>query len=255
MHPKTRKRRHFKDLEMCRHHNVYIQNDFNSGCSFKFEIVEEFDTISKMICEELYQISQALDDPLCYNIGIGAIGGDNLTRNPDRESIINRIKTAVNCNNKKLSADERKKLYGRSGKYNGMCGKKHADATKLIISNKNKGRRFKGRPKSAEHRHKMSINAKLRTGCKNPFFGKTHTEATKNKLRLANAGKLPVNALSVSIYGIVYRSITHAATCLGLAVTVVRWRVKSKNPKFKDWYFITECPECIESVPRTKKEQ
>lgn len=41
---------------------------------------------------------------------------------------------------------------------------------------------------SQETLQKMSINAKLRVGNKNPFYGKKHSKETKNKISAANSG-------------------------------------------------------------------
>lgn len=47
---------------------------------------------------------------------------------------------------------------------------------------------FSGVPKSSEHRQKLSEWAKTRTGEKNPFYGKKHTEEVKEHLRKINLG-------------------------------------------------------------------
>ena len=53
----------------------------------------------------------------------------------------------------------------------------------------------KGKPKSAEHRKKLSDIASKRTGEKNSFFGKHFSEESKELLREAKAQKLsPINA-------------------------------------------------------------
>lgn len=47
---------------------------------------------------------------------------------------------------------------------------------------------FSGVPKSSEHRQKLSEWAKTRTGEKNSFYGKKHTEEVKEHLRKINLG-------------------------------------------------------------------
>lgn len=151
---------------------------------------------------------------------------------------------------------ERKEKYGKVGKANGMFGRTHTAATRARISKLNKGRKLGPRgPFSKEHRAKISANAKLRIGKKNPFYGRNHTEETRSRLSKARIGTKPSNSLRISINGVIYESFTDAGRQLGLNTTVVRWRVMSKNPKYVEWRFVDECPENIESVPRTKKEQ
>lgn len=59
----------------------------------------------------------------------------------------------------------------------------------------NRSLALKGKPKSDEHKAKMSIIASKRTGEKNSFFGKHFSEESKELLREAKAKKLsPINA-------------------------------------------------------------
>ena len=83
----------------------------------------------------------------------------------------------------------------------GVRGYHHTDETKQKLSKitlDNKDRIFTkeraekisfalmGRPKSVEHRAKISEIAKLRTGDKNPFYGKHHSDTTKEKIGKTN---------------------------------------------------------------------
>ena len=61
---------------------------------------------------------------------------------------------------------------------------------------------------------KESEYAKQRTGSKNSFYGKHHTEETKRKISLANKNRIPTNAYKVKIDGIIYDSLTEVSAYL-----------------------------------------
>jgi hypothetical protein len=50
-------------------------------------------------------------------------------------------------------------------------------------------------------------------------------------------GKKPVNRRPVIIDNINFDSLSDASKALNLNVTVVLWRIKSKNKKFESWKF------------------
>lgn len=98
--------------------------------------------------------------------------------------------------NRKLWSDK------TSGENNGMFGKKHTPEARKKMSNA-----VKERCENPEHRERISAAArkkfednpelkrnlseaaKKRTGKKNPFYGKKHTQETKDAISTANTGK------------------------------------------------------------------
>ena len=80
----------------------------------------------------------------------------------------------------------------------------------------------------------------------NPMFWYTHTEESREKMRLANKGKpkseehrkklseaskgiKPSNSKRVEIDGVIYESISDAAIKTGINMSTLRNRIKSKN--------------------------
>ena len=95
----------------------------------------------------------------------------------------------------------------------------------------------KGKKASEETRQKFSKIAKNRIGEKNPFFGKHHTEESKEKIREKRCGIIPTNAKEIIIDDITYISIAEAGRQLSICGTTILWRLNSKNPKFNNYKY------------------
>lgn len=89
----------------------------------------------------------------------------------------------------------------------------------------------KGKKRSEKTKELMSI-AKI--GINNSFFGKSHSDETKEVMR-QNSG----TAVKIIIEGVTYRSISFAAKCFDLTTAIVLWRLKSEKLEWKDWFRLT----------------
>ena len=112
-----------------------------------------------------------------------------------------------------LTEEERSKIYGRSGKENGNFGNRWNDEQKINMRQKMKmffethesyrtgktNTELFGEEISSKISMILSEVASARTGEKNPFYGKHHTEKTKETLRAINKGKKPVNTKKIKI--------------------------------------------------------
>jgi len=239
--------RHINDLKNNKHVNIHLQRVFNKyGIEkFNFSIIEECNVETLLIREQYY-----LDlNKNGFNIGKNASGGDNLTNNPNKEDIILKIKNTVNSKIVNMSDEERKEKWSRGyGSDNPNYGNTWSEEMKLHNSSINKGKipfnkgksniELYGDKKAKEISEIISNNAKERIGDKNPFFGRNHTEESKNKIREKRLGKKPTNRIKLSVNDKVYHSYQDASNELGLPVVTIRWRCLSNNPKFSNYFLI-----------------
>ncbi|MFR2056522.1 MAG: NUMOD3 domain-containing DNA-binding protein [Streptococcus salivarius] len=172
----TRKRKHFWELKNNRHSNEKLQRDYNvfGASAFEVEILEELKYATKKegFKKEVFYIGKynSCDDG--YNMSYGA-DGSNLSQITDdtREK-------------------HRQEMLGNTY----WLGRKHTEETKKKIGDVHRGKTVK-----ASTRKKLSEKAKEKTGEKNPFYGKQHTDGTKQKLREARSKNVDVLRQVLSI--------------------------------------------------------
>lgn len=154
---------------------MYLQRAVNKyGIeSFIFFIVAE--TFGKTI-KELHLIEQNYIDARTNLYNIGSVGGgDNITNHPNREEIINRMSETVNANISSMSIEERNIKWGKSGQLNGRY--KHGKSMKSVCPI------CKTNNMSPGAKSCKSCVVYDRTGEKNSFYGKKHSEETIKKLK------------------------------------------------------------------------
>lgn len=84
---------------------------------------------------------------------------------------------------------------------------------------------------------KVSNSAKKRVGELNPFYGKKHSDKTKEILREKSTSRVnKVQRDPIIINGILYDSMTIASEITGVHITTISFRVNSKKEIFKNWY-------------------
>jgi group I intron endonuclease len=240
--------RHFKELRENRHHCKPLQELWNGGKVHL--VISEYATESR---EEAYLLEQDiidrhLESPFLLNIGMGVRGGDNLSRNPNREAILAQIKKSLIEKLESLTLIEKRQIYGQPGAKNGMYGRTHTPEVRAKLAEQHRGNTYNlGLKRSAEQRKVISDFAKTRTGAKNPFFGKQHSDESKRlnsekaKERVAN-GFIPGNARKVEVNGVEYVSLTEASRILNIAPTLMVYRIKSDKEKYSSYKYVTEMP-------------
>ena len=93
-----------------------------------------------------------------------------------------------------------------------------------------KGKTFEevfGEEKSKELRQKISENASKRIGEKNPFYGRHHSEKTKDTIRQKRLGKKNVAcSKKILVDNVIYESVDDCATKLGIKFSTVAYRCR-----------------------------
>lgn len=224
---------HLCNLKANRHHSIILQRCFNKyGVnSIKFDILELCDH-DKLIEREQYYVD--LIKPDC-NIGVCTDGGDNISNHPNKAEIVMKIQNA-SINRFKTMPKKEKELLSKNmlGSKNPNYGNKWTKEQKEKAS-KTWQDKYKngykspslGKKLSKKHKKLISIAASKRVKEKNPFYGKTHSKESKNKMRIKMLGKLPINTMKVIIDGIIYKSASDAARILGITAATVLNRCRS----------------------------
>lgn len=212
---------HIGKLRKNLHENVILQRAWNKYReeNFIFEVMEECEKQSLLKIEQLY-----LDLNPKYNIGLKASGGDNISKNPKKNDIIKTMKENLGKTISLMSKEERKEKYSRP---------------------KDKNPNWKGGKTLCKCGNNKSYKAKTCIKCKdvsgenNSFFEKKHSEKTKKKIAKKRIGKYFGNQnYPVIINGIKYGSAGQASKKLKIPMVTIRWRILSKNPKFKEYKYL-----------------
>lgn len=199
-----------KDLKKKNHHCLYLQRawDKYGEENFDFIIYKRFETEEESIALEQYIIDNY--KKYLYNVSNYAKGGgDLISNNPNKEMIISkRTKTQLK-NMSKMTKEERAEKYGLKGSLNGLYGKSRTPEFKKKLSEIKKGQIPYNKNKKLEEivgeeraliiKEEMSKKAKERKGSLNPFYGKKHSNKTKQKIRESRLGNLPTNSRKVEI--------------------------------------------------------
>ena len=251
-------RQHVNDLNNQSHVNIFLQRAWNKNGSSNFELQIVFvsDGYSR---DELFKLEQqylnSLDNKV-YNLSKVAKGGDNLTYHPNREEIIAQMSASMIERYASMTKEERTRISEEwCGANNPMFGKTHSEEARKKITDKNneywaehdhpiKGMKWEdvfGEDETARRKDILSEIASQKTGEKNPFYGKCHTEETKQKISEARKGTYHgTQNIPIIVEGIHYESLSCASKALNIPRATIRWRVLSENPKFDSYQYFNE---------------
>lgn len=248
---KNRKAQHFRTLKNGTHHCIFLQRAYNKHKehSFSIEVVETFDREEE--CREFEQ--KFLDEHYdsLYNTSKNSSGGDLISYHPDKERICAQISETLKTKISFLTELERKDRFANIGCKNGMYGKNHSDKTKSLISkiilsrnsilpNKLKGKTFEdiyGEEVAKIKRENLSKKAKTRTGDKNSFYGKKHSEETRKRMSEKAKNRKTFYSKKVCVNGKIYNSCKQASEDLNISSSLLCHRIRSDNEKYKDYFY------------------
>ena len=223
--------RHKYDLKRNKHHNIYLQRSYNKyGIeNFKFEIIEECNILDIKSIEQKYLdniFSDKERENKYFNLSMGSLGGDNLTNNPNRLEIIEKIKIGViNRLNNESEEDKLKRIENSKGDKNPNW-KGGISTNNCLYCDKIIG-----------YGHTYCIKCVPKGGENNSFYNKKHTQKSKDKIALKRKGIKPKNITPVIINDILYESLKDASDKLNIHVATIRHRVISKNIKFNNYKY------------------
>ena len=225
--------------------------------TFKFIVLETFkniDHIELLKIEKFYQVEfDAINSNEFVNASYannpGFCGDVTKRLSPLAEEMRKlKIKQSINTLMLDLGEDGRKEKYAKHGDANPNFGNRWSDKMKeearlrqLGKEPTNKGKTYEeylGKDYANELKANLSKLASERTGERNSFYGKRHSNETKKKLSDARKGKKPSNIKKVSISGKNYEGLNDASNATGIKATTIWYRIKSKNKKFKDYKYV-----------------
>jgi group I intron endonuclease len=251
--------RHKNDLLKNKHNNAHLQREYNNytlDC-FTFEVIEitcksDLKVIEQNYLNKIFETDNY--NKKYYNVSKNSSGGDNLTQNPNREKIIEKIKIGTIERFKNETEIEKKiRIESKQGQNNPNYGNKWSVEKRKRMSNHRKGleSKLKGKThveihgpyKSIELKNKHSEHMKgLLIGDRNGFYGKKHTEENLKFFSESQKGKPTKGLLSrlrpFSIDDKVYFTLNQASKDLDIHYLTIRYRLKSK--KFENYIYIED---------------
>lgn len=236
-----RVQRHYRELRKGSHHCCRLQKLFDKNPDIEFKVSIKVCSREKAYEQEQNHITKNFRNKKFLNIGLGVIGGDNITRNPRYKQIVENISKGVKGWMDTLTEEERKWLFGLSGERNGMYGKTHTRRARKLMSKSHKGNQnAKGLKWSDESRQRFSESLKgKRTGKNNSFFGKSHDAKTIKRISESKKGQKPINQKQIYVEGKIFPSASEASRKLGIPVPTLSYRSNSTAKKWSEFYYVT----------------
>ena len=216
-------------LKHGKHHSFILQKEYSfyGKSFFSFHKVEEFPLLEDALTLEQVLIDSC-DALLMYNVSKYSRAGDNVSYHPLRSKITEQIKNSLILRSQSMSKQEKLKIWARYGQEN--FNYKGREKDKICKC---------GKSKCAYSSLCRLCDFKTRCGQGNSFYGKHHSEETKLKIgdKIKKLNIQPKNIKPVIVDGIYFESVTSAAKSLNIGAALVLFRIKSKNKRFKGYFY------------------
>lgn len=222
-----RKSRHIKDLKNGSHHNIILQRAWRKyeENSFSFEVIEEVEN-PKQKEQEILDTRKPFPDNGGYNISSSASGGDLISNHPNRKKVEKRRNEATRNRIANMTKKERKEKYSRKKESNGNWkGGVYEKKTTCECGN------------NKDYYAKKCEECYDKTGKNNPFYGKSHTEESKNKIRKAKKGEYHGNQNKRVTNGEeTFNSLSEAARSENVSAGAIHNRLNKDT--FPEWEYV-----------------
>ena len=224
--PFRRLLKHQSSLRCGRHTSSEFQELYNSNPEniiLTMEVIEDFDDPIEARKEESRLLNNTKN---LLNSSNKSTGGDNISTHPNREAIVQKHKENYYRNENFINA--------RDFTNNRNTGNPNYRHGKSVIG--------RGCPKCGGYiGHYSETCAECRdyTGEKNSFYGKTHSDATKEKISTALKGRPNLrDRKRITVDGNTYHSLTEAARVLNMNASTLAHRARSVN--YPNVYYIED---------------
>ena len=238
---KNRENRHRSDLSRNKHHSLYLQrfyNKYKDNLQLSFEIIssghtkEEIKILEEECIEKYYENS--------FNMSKKSSGGDLISYHPNRDIIVNKMVKTIK--------EQRSLGLIKQPDTSGVNNPNYKDGSsiKVITICPSCGESWTTF-KKYQNCLCRSCFASSRVGIKNSFYGKTHTEESKDKIvsgiqksiekKRKQGLPLAPNSLPVTIEGVTYTSSSEAGKALGISSSTILNRIRSNSFAFRFYNF------------------